>query len=205
MRVLGVGGCCSGVGKTTIVCRLLEALGGWGALKVSPAHRDPKSRSGAALVSHGLEGAYRIDTDPGDPGSDTGRFRAAGASRVAWLRSTSERLGLALDEALAGFTGMPGVVVEGNAPARERPPAGLVMVARVGQREVKPSARPMLARADWIVLNRGQGETATLDGKTASEIERELGASPRFVIDATAPDDPGTAEFLETIRAWARR
>ena len=100
---------------------------------------------------------------------------------------------------------MPGVVVEGNAPARERPPAALVMVARVGQREVKPSARPLLAQADWIVLNRGQGETVALDGKTASEIERELGASPRFVIDAAAPDDPGTAEFLEAIRAWARR
>jgi molybdopterin-guanine dinucleotide biosynthesis protein len=203
MRVLGVGGCCSGVGKTTIICRLLEVLGGWGALKVSPAHRDRRSHSAATVVTHGLEGAYRIDTDPGDPGSDTGRFRAAGAARVAWLRSTPERLGLALDEALAGFTGLSGVVVEGNAPARERPPAGLVMVARVGQREIKPSARPMLARADWIVLNRGQGETAALDGKTASEIE--LGASPRFVIDAAVPDDPGTAEFLETIRAWARR
>ena len=205
MRVLGVGGCCSGVGKTTLICRLLEVFSGWGALKVSPAHRDPASRSAASLIDHGLQGTYRIDTDPGEPGSDTGRFRAAGAARVAWLRSTPERLGFALDEALAGFTGMPGVVVEGNAPARERPPAGLLMVARVGQREVKPSARPMLAQADWIVLNRGQGETVAPDGKTASEIERELGASPRFVIDAAAPDDPGTAEFLEAIRAWARR
>jgi len=205
MRVLGVGGCCSGVGKTTVICRLLEVLKGWGALKVSPVHRDPASPSGASLVTHGLQGAYRIDTDPGEPSSDTGRFHAAGAARVAWLRSTPERLGFALDEALAGFSGMPGVVVEGNAPARERPPLGLLIVARVGQREVKPSARARVAHADWIVLNRGGDETATLDGETVSELERELGVRPRFVIDAASPADPGTVELLEAIRAWARR
>jgi molybdopterin-guanine dinucleotide biosynthesis protein len=205
MVVLGVGGCCSGVGKTTLICRLLEVLDGWGALKVSPVHRDPASPPGAPLVDHALEGVYRIDTDPGDPGSDTGRFHGAGAARVAWLRSTPERLGLALDEALAGFSGMPGVVVEGNAPARERPPTGLLMVARVGQREVKPSARALLTRADWIVLNRGAGPTATLDAMGASEVERQLGASPRFAIDAAAPSDPGTVELLEAISTWARR
>jgi len=205
MRVLGVGGCCSGVGKTTVICRLLEVLRGWGALKVSPVHRNPASSSGAPLVNHGLEGTYRIDTGPGEAGSDTGRFDAAGADRVAWLRSTPERLGFALDEALAGFSGMPGVVIEGNAPARERPPAGLLLVARVGQREVKPSARTLLARADWIVLNHGPGETATFGGENASEVEREMGVSPRFVIDAATSADPGTAEFLEAIRAWARR
>jgi molybdopterin-guanine dinucleotide biosynthesis protein len=205
MRVLGVGGCCSGVGKTTLICRLLEVFSGWGALKVSPAHRDPASRSGASLIDHGLEGTYRIDTDPGEPGSDTGRFRAAGAARVAWLRSTPERLGFALDEALAGFTGMPGVVVEGNAPARERPPALLLMVARVGQREVKPSARALVDRTDWVVLNRVRGGDTTLEPDSGLEIERQLGRTPGFVIDATAPDDPGTAEFLDAIRTWARR
>jgi molybdopterin-guanine dinucleotide biosynthesis protein len=205
MLVLGVGGCCSGVGKTALVCRLLEALGGWGALKVSPAHRDPRRPGSIRLVGHGLDGAYRIDTDPGDPGSDTGRFHAAGAARVCWLRSTPGRLGPGLDEALAAFASLPGVIVEGNAPARERPPDGLILLARVGQREVKDSARALLPRADWVVLNRSVDRVSLPDSGRAPEVERALGRRPTFVIDAAAADDSGTAEFLAAVRAWARR
>jgi molybdopterin-guanine dinucleotide biosynthesis protein len=196
MLVLGVGGCCSGVGKTTAVCRLLETLTGWGALKVSPTHRDPRRPESASFVTHALEGDFRIDTDPGATRSDTGRFHAAGAARVAWLRSLPEHLGPGLDAALAGFSGLPGVIVEGNAPARERPPDALVLVARPGQGEIKASARELISRADWIVLN-GDG--------SEEEIERALGRRPSFVIDATRRREPGTRAFVEAIRAWARR
>jgi molybdopterin-guanine dinucleotide biosynthesis protein len=201
---VGVGGCCSGVGKTTLLCRLLEPLRGWGALKVSPAHRHPRRPDAADLVSHGLDGDYRIDASPGEPGSDTARFHAAGAARVAWLRSTPGRLGPALDEALAGFAGLPGVLVEGNAPARERPPDALVVVARVAQREIKPSARALLASADWIVLNRDGGRASGLAAPDVPEIARALGREPTFVVDLAAPADPRAAELLEAIRAWAR-
>jgi hypothetical protein len=202
MLVLGVGGCCSGVGKTEVICRLLQASSGWGALKVSPIHRRFSEPASSPPVTHGLVGDYRIDADPGKPSSDTGRFREAGAARVAWLRSAPACLGEALDEALAGFEGLPGVIVEGNAPARERPPDGLLMVARVGQREVKPSARSLIGRADWLVLNRG-GTGA--DRGVIARIERALGRAPGFRIDAAEPSDPGTVELLEAIRAWARR
>ena len=36
MRTIVVGGFSSGVGKTSIVCRLLEVLSSWGALKTAP-------------------------------------------------------------------------------------------------------------------------------------------------------------------------
>ena len=196
MRILAVGGCCSGVGKTALACRILGVLPGWGALKVSPAHGE---------VRHGLEAPYRIDT-PGvdDREGDTGRFRAAGAARVAWLRTVRDSLEQALDEALGHFAELPGVLVEGNAAALAGSPDGVVLVARAGQREVKASASRLGSRADWVVWNHRAALDGTPRAVDISRLERTLGARIGYVVDAAEANDPGTAEFLDAIRAWAR-
>lgn len=196
MRILAVGGCCSGVGKTALACRILSVLPGWGALKVSPAHGE---------VRHRLEGPYRIDT-PGvdDHEGDTGRFRSAGAARVAWLRTVRDSLEQALDEALGQFAELPGVLVEGNAAALAGNPDAAVLVARSGQREVKDSASRLASRADWVVWNRSAAQDGLPPAGEISRFERALGARVGYVVDAAEADDPGTAEFLGAIRAWAR-
>ena len=66
MLVLGIGGCSSGVGKTTLICRLLEVFGGWGALKTTPVHRRPCPDPVTCPACRGLRGDFQILTEPRD-------------------------------------------------------------------------------------------------------------------------------------------
>jgi len=199
MRILVVGGGGSGVGKTTLICRLIEVLPGWAAIKVSPVHG---AVAGGGALDHGLVGPYRIDAiERGGSASDTARLRAAGADPVLWIRSRPSRLGDALSEALSRLAGAPGVIIEGNSAARHLEAISVVLVARWGRRDVKPSAAALARRADWVVLNRPAPKAAP---RPALRVPRRRKSGP-FVVDAARPTDPGTVAFLDAIRAWARR
>lgn len=192
------------MGKTTLICRVLEALPGWGAIKVSPAHGATARSRGARHVDHGLVGPYSIDVaEHGSPHSDTARFRAAGALRVLWIRSRPSRLGDALSEGLSALSGVPGVIVEGNSAARHLEAIAVALVARSGRREVKASAVALAGRADWLVLNRSAAEGLADDEPGC--VEARLGKPVSFLVDAARSSDAGTVAFLGAIRAWARR
>jgi hypothetical protein len=127
------------------------------------------------------------------PGSDTARYLAAGAARVAWLRYRRDRLEDGLRVALSYFEGCPGLVVEGNSAARFLPRARIVVVARAGRTETKPSVLELLPRADPVVLN-GPGEApAGLEGIRV------------VAIDAERASDAGTRALVSEIATWARR
>lgn len=201
MRILVVGGGGSGVGKTTLICRLIEALPGWAAIKVSPVH-DTGAAGARRPLDHGLMGPYRIDaTERGGAESDTARLRTAGADPVLWIRSRPSRLGDALSEALSLLAGAPGVIIEGNSAARHLETIAVVFVTRWGRRDVKPSAAALARNADWVVLNR---PAAKRPPPRAHRAPRPGKPGP-FVVDAARPTDPGTVAFLDAIRAWARR
>ncbi len=194
MRTLLVGGCSSGVGKTTLVCRILETLPGWGALKITPVR--PHACGGPECPEcHGMRRDYEFVFEPQDP---------AGA-RVGWLRSREDHLSRAVADALARFSDFQGVVVEGNSFARHTTPEKTVMVARVGLDEVKASALALVRVADWVVLN----VPAATDPERVREHHMRLteaNEARRVVeLDAASPGDASTAAFLAEIRAWARR
>jgi hypothetical protein len=197
VRVLAVAGCCSGVGKTTLACRLLEALRGWGALKVSPL--EPGSLP-AVRPFEILTDATALER----PGSDTALYLRASAGRVAWLRAARENLGAGLTRAVHAFDGLPGLVVEGNAPAREIDPDGRIVLARVGQPEIKASARGLLGRARWVVVNRGPQAQDADELRLLDVLATEFGVREVWRVDAARAAEPGTARFLEAVRAWAR-
>lgn len=188
MRVIVVGGTSSGVGKTSLVRRLLEVLPGWGALKTSPHHG---------------EGELEIVRDEAtlrQPGSDTSRYLHGGASRVAWLRYRPEHLERGMVEALSIFEDCPGVVIEGNSAARCVSPALVIVVARSGSLEVKESARELLARADHVVLNR----VPPWSGMSPAD----LGDVPEWRIAELDVEDDGDDDaeaFLESVLTWSRR
>lgn len=202
MRIVVVGGCSKGVGKTLLVCRLIEVLPGWGVLKTSPGHRE------AAGHAHGVEDGFDVVTDLAvlsRPGKDTARYLAAGASRVAWLRASPARLADGVREALARLAGLPGLLVEGNSAAGCLAPDRLALVARAAMSEVKPSALPLLARADWLVVNAPRG-TSRQDVMATERRLRCLSATaPCVVADLAEPADPGLAELLSELSAWSRR
>jgi hypothetical protein len=96
VKIIAVVGTGSGCGKTTVACRILSAIPGLGAVKISP-------RDGASGVEWGA----------GEPGKDTDLFVKHGAIRVA--RIIGPRLAVPTTwEMIKGqFDGCPGVVIEG--------------------------------------------------------------------------------------------
>lgn len=198
-----MGGLSSGVGKTTLACRLLGSLPGWGALKITPVrtHLCPGDRG--CPECHGLRGDYEISFDRGDGGeAGTALYARAGAARSCWLLAREPRLSEAIEDALERMEGLRGLVVEGNSFARRGAPDAFVLVAREGLRDAKPRALDLIPRADWVVLNRppdaGSGRS------TIEPLLRAHGAARVLTLDAGSSADAGTAAFLAEIRAWAR-
>lgn len=184
MRILAVGGFGSGSGKTTLVERLLPRLPAWGALKTSPG-------------KHGRtpSGSWRLETDPaglGHAGSDTARMAAAGAARVAWLRSDGTPPAEAIEAVRAWARGLPGIVVEGLRAAEALGADRLYLVARAGSRDLKPGAVEAAARAAAIVVNGGDDPP----GLPAGRIVR---------VDLARDGDPGLEALLAEISDWSRR
>lgn len=206
MRIVVVGGCSEGVGKTQLISRLIEVLPGWGVLKTSPGHPEPTGSTPEAV--HGLGGAFDVLTDLAAlsrPGKDTARYLAAGASRVAWLRARPEHLARGVQEAVGRFADLPGLLVEGNSVAAFLAAHRLAVVARAAMSEVKPSALPLLARADWLVLNAPRGTSAQDIARTERGLRSLSATVPCVVADLADPEDPALAELLSGLSVWSRQ
>jgi molybdopterin-guanine dinucleotide biosynthesis protein len=199
MRVLGVGGLSSGVGKTTLICRLLSVLPGWGTLKTSIPHKNSRHApsEGFDLIEDaaGLRRAR----------SDTTRFAASGSARVLWLRSAPGALTEGIESALQRFADLPGVVVEGNSFAVHRKPDAFVLLARAGLRDVKRSTSLVAPTADWLALNVPGG---TDDPAEVAWLRRALEvpeSAPVIVLDSESEANSGTVRLCDEVRAWSRR
>lgn len=139
MKVVAVAGSGSGCGKTTVVCALLRAFPGLGALKISPR-----------------EGPARLETGPGaGDGKDTARYSASGAVAVARAVGGRDSLpGLAGDVRRV-MEGCRAVVAEG-ADSRWLPAPRLSILVLGGP---DPGSRidrlrDLVSRTDIVVLNK---------------------------------------------------
>lgn len=153
--LVAISGFSSEVGKTTLLCRLLQALRGWEAIKMTRGHyRSCGKAPGACCVSHllgdepvirsGYEQTYSC-------GKDTGRYWDAGASNVHWVivtdRQVEQGLKLALDRVAA-----PGVLIEGNSFLKFIDVDFTIVVARGSEDKMKPSTRWALKKASALYL-----------------------------------------------------
>ncbi len=153
--IIGVGGFTSNVGKTTLMCELLQAFPGWEAIKTTRGHyrscgKDPH----ACCVSHLLseEPLVRSGRDATyDAGKDTARYWDAGASNVHWLIATDNQIEKGIKEALARVRSR-GVFIEGNSFARFVQTDQFVMV-RSGSDKIKSTAREALVKATSIYFS----------------------------------------------------
>jgi len=154
--VIGIGGYTSDVGKTTLLCELLEAFPGWEAIKTTRGHyrscgKDPHAccvshlLSTEPLVRSGREATYAL-------GKDTGRYWDAGAANVHWLIATDDQIGPGIREALSRVK-TDGVFVEGNSFAQFVEVDFFVMVRRDDEAKIKKSAKGVLDRADVIYVS----------------------------------------------------
>ena len=76
----------------------------------------------------------------------------AGAEKVIWIQSPSEKLEDPLNMALSKMEGLDGVIVEGNSPADRMTPDLLVFI--IGKDwQIKPSAVELSKKADIIIIS----------------------------------------------------
>jgi molybdopterin-guanine dinucleotide biosynthesis protein len=170
--VIAVGGFNSNSGKTTLVCELLRALGGWEALKMTRGHyrscgRDPH----ACCVAHLLGAEPFVRSGRAETyaqGKDTGRYWDAGAADVHWVVVTDTQVEAGFRAALARVKA-PGVVVEGNSFLRFFEADFTVLVARTDVLKIKSTARRVLPVASALYLSdAGQG----IDPDSRASFER---------------------------------
>ncbi len=179
---MAISGFSSNSGKTTLLCRLLERLAGWEAIKVTKGHyrscgKDPH----ACCVSHLLSDAPLVRSGRGETferHKDTGRYWDSGAANVHWVIATKEAVGHGVTEALGRVAATaPGVLVEGTGFVKTTLVDYMVMVASPTQRELKPSAASVLDRSDALyILGASRPEQMIVDGLDRLRRDRRVEA-----------------------------
>ncbi|PLX94582.1 MAG: hypothetical protein C0621_05235 [Desulfuromonas sp.] len=146
-------------GKTELSCALLRPLASHQpvtAVKVTtidPATRCPQGGKGCGVCGD-FSGAYRLCDEQNAPEEkDTGRLRAAGATRVLWLQVAADRLAEGWAALRAVLTPGEAVLCEANRLAMLVEPDLLLLVRRPDERAPKPSALMVEALADQIIAS----------------------------------------------------
>ena len=161
--IVAISGFSSNVGKTTLVCELLNHLPGWEAIKLTRGHyrscgRDPAGCCVSDLlrdepvIRSGREANYQA-------GKDTGHFWDAGASNVHWVIVKDGQVAPGITEALA-LVEADGVIVEGNSFLEYVKADLTIMCARSEGGQIKPSARRVLSKIDFLYLSTLEATTA---------------------------------------------
>ena len=176
-RIISITAPANGSGKTSLIATILrEHPGLLTALKASTVYRDGKHcpRSNTGCACRRLEGAFTVISDPAvidQPGTDTGRFVAAGAARTLWCLA---RPGAHADLWKALLSGALApeepIIAEGSGAIEVMQPERIVMVVspEPPRERWKESAWPMIARADLVILNDRDG------GDGARRLEEEI-------------------------------
>jgi hypothetical protein len=154
--IVGIGGLTSEVGKTTLLCKLLNAFPGWEAIKTTRGHyrscgKDPHTCCVSDLLSEEptVHSGYKLTFSPE---KDTGRYWEAGAGNVHWVIGTDDQIEAGINEALGKVQGA-GVFIEGNSFTEFVKPDVFVMVVRDGQLKMKSTARRALKHASAIYVS----------------------------------------------------
>ena len=137
--IIGIGGGHSGVGKTTIACKVLQRFPGWGAIKYTKT-------SLYASITDDIDVLSEKD-------KDTKRFLDSGAEKVLWVRSPFHELPEILPTAVEMLSHLKGIVVEGNGAIDVLGPDIVVFVFGP-EGEIKSGAGKILRMADIIVFDR---------------------------------------------------
>jgi hypothetical protein len=162
--IIGIGGLTSEVGKTTLLCKLLEAFPGWEAIKTTRGHyrscgKDPHTCCVSDLLSEepvvysGRKTTYVA-------GKDTGKYWDAGAGNVHWVIATDEQVEAGIREALGRVTAA-GVLVEGNSFTEFVKPDFFVMVADSEMLKIKRTARRALSEVGAIYVSHSSAASDT--------------------------------------------
>ena len=154
--LISISGLASNVGKTKLVCDLLQQHSGWEAIKVSRGHRRSCGKSPqACCISPMLGDEPRILSGRAETfaqGKDTGRYWHSGASNVHWVICTGEQveegIKIALDRVQA-----EGVFVEGTSILKYISVDYAIMVSDPLVSDIKSSAVGVMGKVDAVFVS----------------------------------------------------
>jgi hypothetical protein len=175
VKIVAVAGSGSGCGKTSVICGLLRAIPGLGAVKISPR-----------------EGSLTVEWGPGGSGKDTALYNAAGAAQVARIVGSRGRVPEAWETVRTSLVECRGIIVEGSAALDLPDPKRIVFVVGGSGACARPERAKRIAQvADWIVLNR-------IPRDQEDCIQEEIVAHARTGVPVLVPGDliPGDPGFL---------
>jgi hypothetical protein len=190
--IVGVGGFTSEVGKTTLLCDLVQAFPGWEAIKTTRGHyrscgKDPHLCCVSDLledepvIRSGRELTY-------SPGKDTGRYWDAGAANVHWVIATDQQVEDGIKKALS-YVQADGVFIEGNSFTKFVEPDFFVMVVRPADLKIKTTAREALSRVSAFYF-AGDAEAADKESLHAFLLKGNLRSSRRDLRVFSRPELP---------------
>lgn len=151
-----VGGTARNTGKSALVTRLISEYSKQGdviAAKVITVrnHGDTCPRGGRGCgICAGLQDIYDIREEDGNGNKDTMLFRKAGAQRVYLVRAYHEGLFAAAAELLRRVKPGEKLVCESNSLRTVVKP-GLFYMILDNLQDIKPSAKEVLAKADYLL------------------------------------------------------
>lgn len=140
----------------------------WSALKITIRHEGSCPRhTDCDACDAGYE-PYKIVTSNSvlsETGKDTDQLLKAGASKVVWLQSDSNVEKDGIEAALACFDKEHNLVIEGNSFLRVKPAEVAMLVVSPSIDKIKRSAKLLLNKIDFIVINTDKSHTAEeIDG-----------------------------------------
>jgi molybdopterin-guanine dinucleotide biosynthesis protein len=152
---VAIAGVSSEVGKTTLLCDLLQEFPGWEAIKMTRGHyrscgKDPHAccvshlLGDEPLVRSGFRQTYASD-------KDTGRYWDAGAANVHWVIVTEDQVERGIELALERVKA-PGVLIEGNSSLRFIDVDFAVLVTGGADTTIKSSARWAFQKASVVYV-----------------------------------------------------
>jgi len=156
MKIITVSGSHSGVGKTKVVELLLRILEGWSALKVTVSHpgrKCPLLKKKYCHVCAELKEDLLIISDKKiieTKGTDTARFKEAGARRVLWLKAKPQGLEEGLRKAISLFKMTKGFIIESNSALKYIKP-DLAIFVKNKNLPLAPSAKEILNKIDLTI------------------------------------------------------
>jgi len=170
--IVGIGGAHSRVGKTSVACKILQRLSGWGAIKYT------KTVLYSAIV----------DTPEilQEKNKDTSRLLEAGAKSVLWVQSPPENLREVLEIAIERLSYVKGIILEGNSAIEVLKPDIVLFIS--GNDGIKKGAEKILSMADAVIFSEnpppetpGTAKRFRLDEeKYISFVLRRIHDSPIF-------------------------
>ena len=150
-----VGGHSRNIGKTSVVCGIVEGLRDWNwtAIKITQYGHGVCTHEGEPCECADPRHPVAVSKESGaGPETDSGRFLAAGAAHAYWLRTSAGHLAEALPRLRHILAQSTNTIIESNSLVQILRPDLFLLVVDGDVDDFKPTSLWALDRADALVV-----------------------------------------------------